>query len=186
MRMFVVGIGCAALLSAAVATKAAVTDSDSASIFLKIAPVLQSPRCMNCHPSDPFPHQADDQHRHTMWIVRGPNDHGAPGMHCSTCHQAKNNDSSGVPGAPDWHLAPPRLAWQGLTAAEICRSMLDPKRGTMAPNQFDAHFHTAFVTWAWHPGVDSHGRPRTPPPMSFDRFIALTKAWVESGAKCPA
>src|SRR5215469_17813577 len=146
MRTRIGGLACAVVLCA---TMAAAKDTDSAALFTEMAPVFQSPRCINCHPSDSFPHQGDDQHRHTMWIVRGPEDHGAPGMHCNTCHQARNNTSSGVPGAQDWHLAPVRMAWQGLSVGELCRSMLDPKRGNMAPNQFEAHFHTAFVTWAW-------------------------------------
>ena len=183
MRTFFSGLVGAALICA---TSAVAEGTDSASIFLQIAPVLQSPRCMNCHPAGAFPRQGDDRHRHTMWIARGPDDHGAPGMHCRTCHQAKNNPSSGVPGAPDWHLAPLRMAWEGLSVGDLCRSLMDPKRGAMAPTQFAAHFNTVFVKWAWQPGIDPHGRARTPPPVSFERFVALAKAWVDSGAKCPA
>ena len=173
----------AALLCAIPATA---KETDSPSLFLQMAPVFQSPRCMNCHTADQFPHQGDDQHRHTMWVARGPDDHGAPGLHCSTCHQAKNNASSGVPGAPDWHLAPLRMAWQGLSIGELCRALSDPKHGNMAPAHLDAHFRTGLVEWAWHPGTDSQGHARTVPPVAYDRFLALTKAWVDSGTKCPA
>jgi hypothetical protein len=93
--------------------------------FRQMATVLQHPRCMNCHPRTDFPRQGDDRHRHTMNVMRGPADRGAPGLHCSACHQSTNQAASGVPGAPDWHLAPLRMAWDGLSAGELCRALLD-------------------------------------------------------------
>src|SRR5579862_5132139 len=108
----------------------------SQALFLEMARVFQSARCMNCHPRAAFPTQGDDRHRHLMNVARGPDDHGAPGLHCGTCHQAENQTASGVPGAPDWHLAPLRMAWEGLSPGEICRALLDPKRGGMKPAQF--------------------------------------------------
>ncbi len=68
--------------------------------FRQMATVFQHPRCMNCHPRIDFPRQGDDRHRHAMNVTRGPADRGAPGLHCSTCHQSSNQTASGVPGAP--------------------------------------------------------------------------------------
>lgn len=159
--------------------------SKSADLFMQMATVFQHPRCMNCHTNTAFPKQGDGRHRHTMNIARGPNGHGAAGLHCSTCHQAVNQPASGVPGAPDWHLAPLRMAWDGLTPGEICRALFDAAHGGMKPDQLVAHFNSAFVRWAWSPGVDAHGRARTVPPISHERLIEITNQWVASGAACP-
>jgi len=161
------------------------TNAESIAAFESILPVLHHPRCMNCHTGEPFPRQGDDEHRHTPNVARGPNDTGAAGLHCSACHQVENQAASGVPGAPDWHLAPVRMAWQGLSAGDLCRALQDPARGAMSPEQLRAHFNTGLVEWAWAPGTDRTGKERTPPPVGRDEFIALTKAWIDAGAVCP-
>jgi hypothetical protein len=161
-------------------------DRGGAEIFRQMATVLQHPRCMNCHTREGFPRQGDDRHRHTMNVSRGPADHGAAGLHCATCHRSANQAASGVPGAADWHLAPPRMAWEGLSVGELCRALLDPAHGGMKPAQFVAHFRTGLVRWAWSPGVDSHGQLRSQPPLSYEQFIALTQAWVGKGSTCPS
>ena len=161
--------------------------------FRQLATVLQHPRCMNCHPRTDFPRQGDDRHRHAMNVARGPADRGAPGLHCSTCHQSSNQTASGVPGAPasgapgasDWHLAPLRMAWDDLSVAELCRALLDPARGGMKPHQFIAHFRTGLVRWAWSPGAGPHGEMRNAPPIPYERFMALTREWIDRGAPCP-
>jgi len=154
--------------------------------FRQLATVLQHPRCMNCHPRTDFPRQGDDRHRHAMNVTRGPADRGAPGLHCSTCHQSSNQTASGVPGAaPDWHLAPPRMAWDGLSVAELCRALLDPARGGMKPHQFIPHFQTGLVRWAWSPGAGPHGEMRDAPPIPYERFMVLTREWIDRGAPCP-
>jgi hypothetical protein len=157
-----------------------------AEIFRRMATVLQHPRCMNCHTRESFPRQGDDRHRHSMNVSRGPADRGAPGLHCAACHRAANQAASGVPGAADWHLAPLRMAWEGLSVGELCRALLDPARGGMPPDQFVAHVRTGLVRWAWAPGTDSHGRPRGRPPMAYEQFIALTQEWVTKGVACPS
>lgn len=182
MRAYAVLFSCAPLLGL-MSTSA--NAASSADLFAKMSTVLQHPRCMNCHTNEAFPHQGDDQHRHTFNVMRGPDDHGAPGLHCDACHQAINQTASGVPGAPDWHLAPLRMAWQGLSMGELCRALKDPARGAMKPQQFVPHFHTVFVNWAWAPGTDPHGRARATPPLSQAEFIATTKAWIASGSACP-
>jgi hypothetical protein len=153
--------------------------------FRQMATVFQHPRCMNCHPGTDFPRQGDDRHRHTLNVARGPADRGAPGLHCATCHQSSNQTASGVPGAPDWHLAPPRMAWDGLSVGELCRALLDPARGGMKPGQFIPHFQTGLVRWAWSPGADSHGEMRDAPPIPYEQFMALTREWIDRGAPCP-
>ncbi len=157
----------------------------SARLIEQIYSVLEHPRCMNCHTGEAFPRQGDDALRHTMNVTRGPTDHGAPALHCSTCHQSVNQAASGVPGAEDWSLAPVRMAWQGLNAAQLCRALRDPTKGAMTPEQMLPHFATGLIRWAWAPGTDSLGRARSTPPMSYPQFIEVTQRWIASGAVCP-
>jgi len=72
----------------------------------QIYSVLTHPRCINCHTATNYPQQSDDRHRHFANVVRGPAGKGVPALQCVTCHQEANADSTGVPGARDWHLAP--------------------------------------------------------------------------------
>jgi hypothetical protein len=160
-------------------------EPSSAELFLKLVPVFSHPRCANCHPSDPFPRQGDDQHRHLFGIVRGPEDRGAAGAHCTNCHGDKNNPASGVPGAPDWHLAPLKMAWVGLPPAELCKVLTDPARGAMPTEQLIAHLETGLVRWAFEPGSDPHGVSRSKPPMEYQKFLEFARAWSASGAACP-
>jgi hypothetical protein len=153
--------------------------------FRQMAAVFQHPRCMNCHTRTEFPRQGDDRHRHGMNVMRGPADHGAPGLHCSTCHRLVNQAASGVPGAQDWHLAPLRMAWEDLPVGELCRALLDPARGGMTPGQFIPHFQTGLVRWAWSPGTGPRSERRAPPPVSYEQFLALTREWIDRGAPCP-
>jgi hypothetical protein len=159
--------------------------SASAALFAQMMPVLQHPRCMNCHTSTAFPRQGDDRHRHTMNVMRGPADHGAIGLACGTCHRSANQVASGVPGAPDWHLAPLRMAWEGLSPTELCQALLDPARGGLRPGQLVAHLNTGLVRWAWTPGTNAHGQPRPTPPIPHHQFVELAREWVATGAACP-
>lgn len=158
----------------------------SLAYFDRIAPILQHPRCMNCHTSTDFPRQGDDSHPHIMRVKRGAENSGAPALQCTTCHQ-KTNSSSGVPGNEVWHLAPLRMAWEGLSAGDICRSLTDPAKGGMTYARLIEHMATdRLVAWAWQPGVDLSGKPRTTPPVSHADFGQLVGDWVASGAACPS
>src|SRR5690242_478705 len=144
----VVGL-CALVLLVLLARRAPAAEPDavgpSAALFARVATVLQSPRCMNCHARGDFPRQGDDGHRHVFNVARGPEDRGAAGLHCGTCHQTVNQAASGVPGAPDWRLAPRRMAWEGLSVAELCRALLDPARGGMHADELVPHLETGLV-----------------------------------------
>jgi hypothetical protein len=161
------------------------SNARSAALFERMVPVLVHPRCLNCHSRADFPRQGDDRHRHTMNVSRGPDDHGAPTLQCSTCHQAANQPASGVPGAPDWHLAPIRMAWEGLSPGELCRALLDPQRGGMRPDRLVAHLNTGLVRWAFAPGTNARGVPRSTPPLPHEEFVAAARQWVASGSRCP-
>jgi hypothetical protein len=182
----VAGIIIATAAAAAIQTSAAQDRlADGKEKFREMAAVFQHPRCMNCHTRTEFPRQGDDRHRHAMNVMRGPADRGAPGLHCATCHRPVNQAASGVPGAQDWHLAPLRMAWEELSVGELCRALLDPARGGMKPDQFIPHFQTGLVRWAWSPGVGPRGERRDAPPISYERFLALAREWIDRGAPCP-
>jgi hypothetical protein len=182
----VAGIIVATVAVASIQTSAAQDRlADGKEKFRQMAAVFQHPRCMNCHTRTEFPRQGDDRHRHAMNVMRGPVDRGAPGLHCSTCHQRGNQGESGVPGAQDWHLAPLRMAWEELSVGELCRALLDPARGGMKPGQFIPHFQTGLVRWAWSPGTGPRGERRDAPPVPYAQFLTLTREWIDRGAPCP-
>lgn len=150
--------------------------------FGRVAAVLESPRCMNCHPRGDRPMQGDDRHVHLMNVQRGRSNQGLPAMTCSTCHQGRNNDPAGIPGAPHWQLAPKSMGWTGLDRGQLCRTLLDQNRnGGRTPAALFKHMTVdALVLWAWHPGAG-----RTPPPISADELKRALEVWVNAGAPCP-
>jgi len=110
---------------------ATVAADNDGTLFTAFAPVLRHPRCMNCHSKGDFPRQGDDGHRHTMNVRRGPDGHGVTAEKCSTCHQDHNLAGAHLPpGAPHWGLPPANMPmiWQGLTDAQLCASIKDPKQ----------------------------------------------------------
>ena len=109
---------------------AAIADERTRAIalFQEAAKVITHPRCMNCHPAGERPTQTERMQPHQPLVVRGADGHGAPGMMCATCHHAANYDPAGVPGHPDWHLAPLSMGWQGRSVAQICEQIKDRAR----------------------------------------------------------
>jgi hypothetical protein len=150
--------------------------------FQQISAVLLHPRCLNCHTNGDYPTQGDDRHPHLFRVVRGGENRGAAGMHCSTCHQTANNPSNGVPGAKGWELAPLSMGWEGRTARELCEQLKDPERnGGLDLPRLAQHFGTdARVAWGWVPG-----NGRTPVNAPKESFLAAVAAWVSTGAACP-
>jgi hypothetical protein len=157
-------------------------DERSRALFLEATRVMFHPRCINCHPNGDSPTQGDMGQRHDPPVARGPDDHGVPGLECTSCHQDRNLELQRVPGAPKWALAPLEMAWVGRTPRALCEQLKDPKRNG---NKDLAHIvehsgHDPLVAWGWAPG---HGR--VPAPGTQAGFGALMAAWVESGAECP-
>jgi hypothetical protein len=154
----------------------------SLAYFAKMAPVLQHPRCLNCHPKGDYPLQGMNMKPHIMNVVRGPDNQGFVGMKCATCHGDTNNPNSNVPGAPGWGLAHKSMAWVGKSLHEICVAIKDPKKnGNMPLAVLPIHNgQNALVGWAWNPG-----KGREPAPGTQKEFGENTKKWVETGAACP-
>ena len=149
--------------------------------------VLTHKRCVNCHPSGDRPRQGEDSHYHNFGVQRGEDNHGIAALRCESCHQAENNNFSGVPGAPEWSLAPLKMQWEGLSRVEIAKSMLDPEKNGGRTLEETVHHLTEheLVLWAWEPGIDANGNEREKPPVPKDEYIKAVKEWAEAGAIIP-
>jgi hypothetical protein len=154
----------------------------SLAYFGKMTQVLQHPRCLACHPVGNQPLQGMDLHPHIMNVQRGPDNHGAIGMKCATCHGDANNADSGVPGAPNWGLAPLSMGWVGLSRHELCLTIKDQKKnhGISLEKLIHHNGEDKLVGWAWNPGGG-----REPAPGTQREFGENTRKWVETGAACP-
>lgn len=154
--------------------------------------VLTSPRCIDCHTATSHPQQGDDRHLHFANVVRGPEGKGVPALQCVTCHQQSNADSTGVPGAQGWHLAPLSMRWQDardriLSSAEVCRAVTDRTKnhGLDGPGLVKHHEDEPLVRWAFQPGRRIDGTARTLPPLTQKQFVDATRRWVDAGMPCP-
>jgi hypothetical protein len=154
----------------------------SVALFEEAGRVIQHPRCMNCHPASDRPTQTDAMRPHIPWVTRGEDGHGEATMRCATCHLEENYEPSGVPGDPEWHLAPIEMAWQGFSLGEICEQLLDPARSGMNREELQHHMaEDHLVGWAWNPGGN-----RTPAPGTQAEFGELIQAWLDTGGECPS
>jgi hypothetical protein len=155
----------------------------SLALFEEAGKVITHARCVNCHPAGDRPAQGDDRQPHMPLVVRGVDNFGAVGMRCTTCHGPANFDPAGIPGHPAWHLAPIEMAWVGKSLGEICQQIKDPARnGGKSMEELIHHMaEDSLVGWGWHPGVG-----REPAPGTQKEFGELIKAWVDTGAVCPA
>src|SRR5262245_20272173 len=168
------------------------TVSSASDEWRVIESVLTPHRCINCHRATDYPRQGDDRHIHQFRVVRGPDDRGAPGARCAACHQEDNERSSGVPGAPNWRLAPRSMAFErapgvAMGGKALCERLLDKTRnGNLGLRGLELHLaREALVQWAGSPGARKDGSPRLPPPTSQEELSAAFKAWTAAGAPCP-
>ncbi|HEY5074367.1 MAG TPA: hypothetical protein VII34_06675, partial [Pyrinomonadaceae bacterium] len=139
-----------------------------------------------------YPQQGDDRHRHFANVIRGREGRGVPALSCIGCHQEVNAESTGVPGGPDWHLAPLSMRWQDanerpLSSAAVCRSVTDRSKNESMDGRalLTHHQEATLVLWAWNPGRRPDGTMRTSPPITHEAFVAATRTWVEAGTPCP-
>jgi hypothetical protein len=159
----------------------------SVALLTEAARVIQSPRCLNCHPVTRQPTQGDDLHAHVPLMYAGRGDHGVPGLPCKSCHGNANaatlaSSIASIPGHPQWALAPASMAWQGKSLREICLQLKDLARngGRSLPKLHEHMAKDSLVGWGWHPGEG-----RSPAPGTQAQFGALIQAWISTGAHCP-
>ena len=173
-------------------TVAPATREAGLAAWQQVYSVLTHPRCINCHTATDYPQQGDDRHRHLFNVVRGTEGKGVPALNCATCHQGANADSTGVPGAENWHLAPLSMRWQDvndkiLSSADICKSLTDRSKNDNldAAGVLKHHQTEPLVHWAFAPGRGRDGTARSLPPLTHDQLVAVTRTWVEAGTPCP-
>ncbi|HEX7623358.1 MAG TPA: Isoquinoline 1-oxidoreductase subunit [Anaeromyxobacteraceae bacterium] len=175
--------------SATTPAQAAAAPPQGAAAFETVKAVLQSPRCVNCHPAGDAPLQGDDSHVHLQHIQRGVDGHGVAGLTCAACHGQANPPASYGPHAPPgvstmWRLPPAdtKMVFEGLGARALCEQLKDPQRngGKDLAALIEHVSADAIVLWGWSPG---YGRKAVP--IAHADFVAAFKAWAQAGAPCP-
>lgn len=187
LRSLIVMTAVFAIPGAFAQSKAQPGRGEGEALFMRIHSVLTHPRCLNCHPKGDSPKQGDTRQLHLPPITRGPRDHGPVGIQCAACHQTENYSAAGVPGAPNWHLAPRSQAWEDKSPGEICRSLLDLRtNGNKSLAEIVHHMtEDKLVAWGWAPGKDGSGNEREPVPIAKPEFNRIVHAWAKAGAVCP-
>jgi hypothetical protein len=173
--VFVIAVGVAALVAVGAAAQATHP-------FTPIQQVLQSPRCMNCHPSGDAPLQTDASRPHAQNIKRSFNKLGGS---CQTCHQETTMPGDHMPpGAPHWNMPPEAtpMVFQGKTPSALCADLKDPsKNGNRSLADLEHHLASdPLVLWGFNPG-----QGRTTPPLTHAVFNARVHEWIAQGAPCP-
>jgi hypothetical protein len=178
----------AAAAPASPATPAAPAGPDPVAAFETVRTVLQSPRCVNCHPTGDIPLQGDDSHLHQPLIKRGPEGRGVAGISCATCHGKQNLPASYGAHTPpgvstEWRLPPAdhRLVFWGLDSKALCEQIKDPKRnGGKGLAELTHHVtEDALTLWGWAPGFG-----RKPVQVSHEEFVRAFKTWADAGMPC--
>jgi hypothetical protein len=157
---------------------------ESVKAFMKVYKVLMSPRCMNCHPAGDAPLQGDDNHIHTMKVVRGPDGTGMYAAKCSNCHQPTNVPGLHTPpGNPKWQLPPAnmKMVFQGKTPRQLALQIMNfNMNGHKNKEELIAHARDTLVKAAWN-----EGEGRVAPPMTYIAFVAAWDSWVNKGGYAP-
>lgn len=173
-----------------VAAFAAISDRTerSVALFKEAGRVLQNPRCLNCHPVGRRPTQGDDLHAHVPPMEASLTGLGVPSLPCYSCHMPANTATllptiQSIPGNPNWSLAPASMSWQKKSLGEVCVQIKDQERnGGRSLEQIHEHLSKdPLVGWAWHPGAG-----RKPAPGTQAQLGELIRAWIDTGAACPA
>ena len=184
---------CSTAGSQAAAAAAPVTSAapllDPIASFETVRAVLQSPRCVNCHPSGDAPMQGDDSKVHLQKVVRGVDGRGVPGLGCVDCHAKANAPDSYGPNQPPgvstgWRLpgADHKLIFAGLSSHDLCEQVKDPSRngGKNGAELLEHVGRDPLVLWGWAPGVG-----RKPVAVPHAEFVKAFAAWSGAGGPCP-
>jgi hypothetical protein len=161
---------------------------DPLAAFETVKTVLQSPRCVNCHPTGDRPTQGDDSHIHPQFVTRGPDGKGAPGLACATCHAEANPPASYGAHMPPgvstgWKLPPPehKMVFAGMSSGALCEQLKDQQKngGKDMAALFKHVSSDPLVLWGWSPG---YGRAKVP--IAHEELVRAFKTWMDAGAPC--
>src|SRR5581483_810194 len=148
-------------------------------------PVLQHPRCANCHGAiDVFAVNTT----HAGGQIEAPTEDNPFGGDCQSCHTAP------MPEGQRWRQPRPGdpARWGGLAPAQICRGL---KASRMSGADLVDHVRADRLVALGFEGKRGQDLPAAPPPMTQDQFLALTQQWVtaigsdawsDPSAGCPA
>jgi hypothetical protein len=162
--------------------------NDPVASFEVVRDVLQSPRCVNCHPVGDAPLQGDDSHPHLQYVRRGPEGRGVRTMACSTCHGKANPPATFGAHMPpgvstEWRLPPPehKMVFEGVSSRALCEQLKDPRRNGGKDIAALLHHVSSdpLVLWGWSPGFG-----RNPVPVPHAEFVRAFKIWADAGAPC--
>jgi hypothetical protein len=165
---------------------------ESAEWFERMATVMLSPRCINCHTVEDYPAQGEDHHKHANDVIRPASQRrsvsnefgkGADAAPCIDCHASVNMADGRQPGAPNWRQPPASMGWDRMTsAAELCHHVLNKEfNAGRTPEDLVEHMTTdPLVQYAFDPGT---GRKK--PPLTQREFHQAVRNWVATGASCP-
>ena len=176
--------------TAAAPAASAAPARDAVAAFETVRVVLQSPRCVNCHPVGDVPLQGDHGRPHQPLIKRGPEGTGVAGLSCAACHGKQNPPASygahQPPGvSTGWRLPPAAhpMVFAGLGSAALCEQLKDRERnGGKSMEALIAHVSAdPLVLWGWSPGYG-----RQPVPIAHDEFVRAFRTWAAAGGPCAA
>jgi hypothetical protein len=165
--------------------------ADGLAAWRSMESVLTHPRCLNCHTMTDYPRQGDERRVHGLKVKRGPDGRGE-GPKCQACHTDANQTSTGIPGAKDWHVAPPAFAWESepgkpASGEAICATLKRAEDGEQPDYERLIEYAqlASFVLWAWDPGKRMDGTERTTPLLTHEEFVQALKRWISAGSPCP-
>ena len=152
---------------------------EGAALFQHMMPVLESPRCANCHGGiDVFAPNTRHQ--------GGPQQPGdSPWTQCQTCHTTIGNGE----GPAIWRQpsSDDPARWGGLSEGTICRALLSDPAGVIDHLTNDPRVALGFEGLRGI-GSDSPYWPieAAPPPMDRESFVELTHEWLDASANSKA
>ena len=152
---------------------------DGAGLFQQMMPVLESPRCANCHGRiDVF--APDTLHKGGQ---QQPGD--MPWMQCQTCHTRLGNGE----GPAIWRQpeSDDPARWAGLSAGAICRRLLSDPAGVIDHLTNDPRVALGFEGLRGI-GSDSPYWPiaAAPPAMDRESFVELAQEWLDAAVNSKA
>jgi hypothetical protein len=153
----------------------------SAMAFLKVYDVLQSPRCVNCHPAGDVPLVGDASEEHGQGVIRGKK-----GNNCGNCHMDEFIPGvSMAPAAPNWRMPPAdmKMIFQARTPRQLAAQLLDTAtNGHKSTADLIQHItEDGLVLYGWNPGDG-----KKIPPISHAEFVKQFERWISNGAFLPA
>ena len=162
--------------------------SDGLAAFETVAPVLQHPRCQNCHIPGDAPLQFDAGLAHAQNVLRGAGRQGRAGPPVRDVPRRREpaGELRRAHAARRAELAPAAAgAEDGLHRALERRALRAPQGpGSNGGKDLAALLEHVDRRQARALGLEPRRRPRAVP-VPHAEFVAKFKEWMDAGAPCP-